>query len=54
MSRNSFDYEEKIPSHPLKEKVAQLTNLLQRDFSTQTINEKWVADITYIPTVRDG
>ncbi|WP_301264768.1 hypothetical protein [Priestia megaterium] len=32
----------------------QLDNLLKRDLSTQTINEKWVADITYIPTVRDG
>ena len=29
-------------------------NLLDRDFSTTTINEKWVADITYIHTVRDG
>lgn len=29
-------------------------NLLNRDFSTTTINEKWVADITYIHTVRDG
>lgn len=29
-------------------------NLLKRDFSTCTINEKWVADITYIPTVKDG
>lgn len=34
--------------------MIQLTNLLKRDFSTQTINEKWVADITYIPTVKDG
>ncbi len=34
--------------------MVQLTNLLKRDFSTQTINEKWVADITYIPTIKDG
>jgi transposase InsO family protein len=39
---------------PSKEKVVQLENLLKRDFSTHTINEKWVADITYIPTVRNG
>ncbi|UPO90010.1 IS3 family transposase [Niallia sp. Man26] len=39
---------------PSKEKVVQLGNLLKRDFSTCTINEKWVADITYIPTVKDG
>ncbi|MFU7590451.1 IS3 family transposase [Priestia sp. RMT2NF4] len=36
--------------YPSKEKVIQLTNLLKRDFSTQTIK----ADITYIPTVKDG
>ncbi|WP_454871082.1 IS3 family transposase [Priestia megaterium] len=44
----------KYRPYPSKEKVMQLDNLLKRDFSTQTINEKWVADITYIPTIRDG
>ncbi|UAT29134.1 IS3 family transposase [Bacillus badius] len=44
----------KYRPYPSKEKVVQLDNLLKRDFSTCTINEKWVADITYIPTVRDG
>ena len=44
----------KYRPYPSKEKVIQLDNLLKRDFSTQTINEKWVADITYIPTVREG
>ena len=29
-------------------------NLLNRDFSTTNINEKWVADITYIYCLRDG
>ncbi|QQY79457.1 IS3 family transposase [Keratinibaculum paraultunense] len=29
-------------------------NLLNRDFSTTKINEKWVADITYIHTQKDG
>ncbi|WP_390819343.1 IS3 family transposase [Clostridium faecium] len=29
-------------------------NLLNRDFSTTKLNEKWVADITYIHTLRDG
>lgn len=29
-------------------------NLLNRDFSTKDINEKWVTDITYIHTVSDG
>ncbi|XEQ94862.1 IS3 family transposase ISBce13 [Sporomusa carbonis] len=29
-------------------------NLLKRDFSTTSPNEKWVADITYIHTLKDG
>jgi putative transposase len=29
-------------------------NLLNRDFSTSKINEKWVADITYIHSQEDG
>lgn len=29
-------------------------NILNQDFSTQTICEKWVADITYIPTKKNG
>ncbi len=29
-------------------------NLLNQNFSTQTICEKWVADITYIPTNKNG
>lgn len=31
-----------------------LENVLNRDFSTNSINEKWVGDITYIYTLRDG
>jgi len=44
----------KYSPYPSKEKVAKLNSLLKRDFSTQTINEKWLANITYISTVRDG
>ncbi|RID81396.1 IS3 family transposase, partial [Mesobacillus zeae] len=29
-------------------------NVLQQNFSTSKLNEKWVADITYIHTLRDG
>lgn len=29
-------------------------NHLDQDFSTTTLNEKWVADITYIHTIKDG
>lgn len=34
-----------------KHQVEERDNLLQQDFSTTTINEKWVADITYIYTL---
>ena len=34
--------------------VEERENLLAQDFTTETINEKWVADITYIHTVQDG
>jgi len=39
---------------PSNEKVVERENILQRDFSTKTINEKWVGDITYINTLKDG
>lgn len=34
--------------------VMERPNILEQDFTTTTINEKWVADITYIHTLRDG
>lgn len=39
---------------PSKEKVVERENILKRDFSTTTSNEKWVGDITYIYTLKDG
>ena len=39
---------------PSKEKVEERENMIKRDFSTTTINQKWVGDITYIYTLRDG
>lgn len=39
---------------PSKEKVVERENILKRDFTTTTINEKWVGDITYINTLKDG
>ncbi|MDQ0242565.1 transposase InsO family protein [Bacillus fengqiuensis] len=44
----------KYRPHSSRETVKERDNLLKRDFSTTTINEKWVADITYIHTLRDG
>lgn len=35
---------------PSKEKVVERENILQRDFTTNALNEKWVGDITYIHT----
>jgi len=29
-------------------------NIITRDFSTNTINEKWVTDITYIYVLKEG
>src|SRR5690625_2165024 len=37
---------------PSKEKVVERENILQRDFSTKTIYEKCVGDITYIHTLK--
>ena len=37
-----------------KDKVVEKVNVIKRDFSTNTINEKWVTDITYIYTIKDG
>lgn len=31
-----------------------LENVLKRDFSTTSINQKWVGDITYIKTQQNG
>ncbi|GGK36494.1 hypothetical protein GCM10010965_31790 [Caldalkalibacillus thermarum] len=44
----------KYKPYPSKEKVIQRDNLSKQDFTTNTINEKWVADITYIHTLKDG
>lgn len=35
-------------------KVIERENLLNQDFTATKINEKWVGDITYIYTLRDG
>ncbi|MDC2863709.1 IS3 family transposase [Bacillus sp. BP-3] len=44
----------KYKPHSSKSNVEERTNLLEQDFSTTTINEKWIADITYIHTQKDG
>ncbi|WP_132248152.1 IS3 family transposase [Marinisporobacter balticus] len=37
-----------------KRKIEEQENVLKRDFNTTTINEKWVIDLTYIYTIKDG
>lgn len=37
-----------------KKVIEGLENVLKRDFTTTTINEKWIGDITYIHTLKDG
>ena len=44
----------KYKPHSNKKVIEGLENVLKRDFSTKTINEKWVGDITYIHTLKDG
>ena len=35
-----------------KNKIVEKENILKRDFSTKTINEKWVTDITYSAPIK--
>lgn len=44
----------KYKPHSNKKVAEGLENFLKRDFTTTSINEKWVGDITYIHTIRDG
>lgn len=44
----------KFKPYPSQQHVVERNNILKRDFTTNTINEKWVADITYIHTIKDG
>lgn len=42
------------PTSTNKQPVEARENVLEQDFTTEKMNEKWVADITYIHTLRDG
>ena len=44
----------KYKTHSSKKVIESLENVLKRDFTTTSINEKWVGDITYIHTIKDG
>ncbi len=49
----SITVERFLPT-PSKEKVVERENILQQDFYTAIINEKWVRDITYIYTLKQN
>jgi transposase InsO family protein len=44
----------KYKPHSSKKVAEDLEDVLKRDFTTTSINEKWVGDITYIYTIKDG
>lgn len=44
----------KFRTFPSKSKVENKENILNKNFSTTSINKKWVTDITYIHIVKDG
>ena len=37
-----------------KSSLEERTNIINRDFTTTGINQKWCTDITYIHTIQDG
>ena len=42
------------PYKQYKELVLERDNILEQDFSTTSINQKWVSDITYIHVQEEG
>ena len=44
----------KYKPYSSKKVIEGLENVLKRDFTTTSINEKWVGDITYIHSIKDG
>ena len=42
------------PYKQSKELVLDRDNILEQDFSTTSINQKWVSDITYIYVQKEG
>ena len=44
----------KYKPYSSKKVIEGLEKVLKRYFTTTSINEKWVGDITYIHTIKDG
>ena len=44
----------KYKHHSEKNDIPEKKNILNRDFTTDTINQKWCTDITYIHVLKEG
>lgn len=44
----------KYRHHSSKVDISERKNILDQDFKSSTINQKWCTDITYIHTIKDG
>lgn len=44
----------KFNHHSTKIKIDNKDNVLNQDFSTNTINKKWIGYITYLHIIKDG
>lgn len=44
----------KYTHHSSKSPVIERENILNREFDTTSINQKWVTDITYIHVLKEG
>jgi transposase len=45
---------QKYKPHSSKNEIVEKENILNRNFETRTINEKWCTDITYIHVLKEG
>ena len=53
-SLSSIIQKKYTPYKQYKELVLERDNILEQDFSTTSINQKWVSDITYIYVQKEG
>lgn len=54
MNLRSITVKKYKPGKSVKGKIESRKNLLNQDFTTTSIHQKWVTDITYIHTLKDG
>ena len=49
-----YNQKEKKNQRANVEEIGKIENKLKRDFSIEKLNEKWLSDITYIHSEREG